>query len=97
PTAVSKTIKFYFGFTAITLLNAATNIDRWVFLGQVIRVGATSQKISGIFSTAFATPFVGTATETLSNSIAIKFTGESTTTDYIQQHFLKIKYDRYGV
>lgn len=92
---VTKKIKLYFGSTAISLLNASTNAVSWHFRGKIIRTGASTQNIMGVFSIPGTFLHIsGTASETLANNVTIKFTGESTTTDYIQQNLMQIKLEK---
>jgi hypothetical protein len=92
----TKTLKFYFGGTAVTLYAAAQNGGSWHFFVYVIRTGAATQKIVGLYSGVSAAGVVvnttvsTTAAETLSGAITVKTTGTSGTaaSDILQEVFI---------
>lgn len=94
--ANTKTLKFYFGATSVTLYTGAQNGGSWNFYAYVIRTGAATQKIVGLYSgvaaagTVVNTTVSTTAAETLSGAITVKTTGQSGTagSDVLQEVFI---------
>jgi len=77
-----KTVKVYFGATAVSSLGTAMNGGGWAVTATVIRVGATTQ-ISGslglgVNGTSISSQSTAPA-ETLANAITIKMTGQNGT------------------
>jgi hypothetical protein len=92
--ANSKTIKLYFGSSSVsyTGVTSAGGVIECRF--QIIRTGATTQKITYTFIPTNGTILtaVSTAGETLSGAITLKFTGDATATDDIVQKSMALKY-----
>jgi hypothetical protein len=95
--ANNKTLKLYFGSTAIYDSGALSiNGASWVLRATVIRTGASSQKcIVSVVSddaTLVDSASYNTASESLSGSVTIKCTGEATSNDDVVQEGLTVKW-----
>jgi hypothetical protein len=80
--ANSKTVKLYFGSTAVVTRTSTLNNGSWVVTGLVARTGATTQIEVGsnVFSADLALiPSTASPAETLSGAVTIKVTGTSAT------------------
>jgi hypothetical protein len=85
-----KTIKFKWGGTVLTPFNATTaSIGDWWISAVIVRLGATSQHVIQSGGGNGGASGVGgdfaTAAETLSGSVTLKLTGQSTASSYITQ------------
>ena len=91
----SKTVKLYFGSTALVSSGAlAINAKDWYVTGLVVRTSATAQEAIGLYRNETPTtvgPDRTTPGETLSGAVTIKCTGESTDTDDIVQRGLIVE------
>jgi hypothetical protein len=78
-TANTKTIKFYFGATAVQLYGSTGSSAHFEVNISVVRTGAATQHYKGIsiVTGSVATNASTTAAETLSGDIVLSFTGES--------------------
>jgi hypothetical protein len=94
--ANSKQLKVYFGSTAVSPpLDTTTNAIDWSVTGEIIRTGATTQKMWVSFTSWDGTASVTfvdyvTPAETLSGAVTFKLTGEGTSTDDIKQETLTV-------
>lgn len=92
----TKTVKFYFGGTPVTVYTGAQNGGTGHAEMWVTRVNNTSQKITGFMTavnaagTGTSASFSTTAAETMSGDILVKTTGTSATSsnDIIQNMFI---------
>lgn len=81
-TANNKTVKLYFGSTAVASSGAvAGNNVKWVARSMVIRTGAATQDALGEFyhGTSVVAPTNSSPTETLSGAVTAKCTGTNGT------------------
>ena len=75
--AGNKTIKFYFGSTAVTFNAAANDTNDWRFQGEIIATTNTAQRFTWVgFNGTTITQGYDTASETLTSGVTIKLTGE---------------------
>lgn len=92
----TKTVKFYFGATAVTVYTGTQNGGTGHAEMWVTRTGNTTQKITGFMTavngagTSTGGSFSTTAAETLANDIIVKTTGQSGTasSDITQNMFI---------
>jgi len=93
--ANNKTIKLYFGATAVVTLGASAFTDEHaVIRATIIRTGAATQVAIGESinrSTAWAKGFYTAPTETLSGAITIKATGSATSDNDISQKLMLVR------
>lgn len=98
--SAQKDLKFYFGGTSVTINSGTSSVTQWVARIYINRVDATNQHVFGLFSLGPTLNtddgFITTATETLASDVAIKFTGESTTSNNVIQYSMKIKLESSG-
>jgi alkyl sulfatase BDS1-like metallo-beta-lactamase superfamily hydrolase len=91
----NKTIKLYFGATAVVTLGAgAFTAEDAVIRATIIRTGATAQVAIGDVvnkSTAWAKAFYTAPAETLANAITIKCTGSATSDNDVSQKLMLIR------
>jgi hypothetical protein len=98
--ANNKTIKFYFGATAISMpVNASTTGGGATLKGKIIRTGASTCRITYSFLTVsgdviHAGVEEGTSLD-FTSTIVIKSTGEATANDDIVQRSMQITYHAY--
>src|SRR3990172_4242167 len=93
--ANAKTIVFNFGATTVTInaVTAAPNAQNWRAVFEIVRTGATAQRLSG-FGTAGVIPegtYAATPAATLSAAVVIKVTGAATADNDIVQHGLLVE------
>lgn len=94
--ANTKTAKFFFGATSITLYSGAAADFRWAGVATIYRTGAATQYISIRMNLDDSSSFQGrayetTAAETLSGAVTIKLTGQSgssATDDVVQKSMM---------
>jgi hypothetical protein len=92
--ANTKTLKFYFGASSVTLRAAADNNLVWKVEVIVIKTGSSTQDVEAEIRTTAGTPVVlltataVTATDTA--AITVKFTGQSSaaSSDIIESYFI---------
>lgn len=91
----TKTIKFYFGSTSVTLnpVTAAPNAQVWRAQALIARTGATAQEMiltaqAGVVNEVASRT---TPAETMSGAIVVKCTGEATSNDDISQKGLLVE------
>lgn len=92
----TKTMKFYFGATSVTVYTGTQNGGTGHAEMWVTRTGNTTQKITGFMSainaagTGTTASFSTTAAETMANDIVVKTTGQSGTasSDITQNMFI---------
>ena len=93
--ANNKTIKLYYGGTAVATFGAgAFTAENVVIRAAIIRTGAATQIAfadSVNQSTAWARAFYTAPTETLSGAITIKATGSATSDDDISQKLMMVR------
>jgi hypothetical protein len=99
----AKTVKCYFGSTVLANSGALTvNGGAWRMEADVIRTGASAQvansalHLSGASTTYPSVVTATTPSETLSNSLVIKCTGEATDDDDIKQTGLIVEFGQAG-
>ena len=97
--ANTKTVKFKFGATSITIFTnqSTSNAFEWFASLLVTRTGAAAQTIDGwllIYNAAtgsragtrpLTTGTINTAAETLSGDVIVRLTGEATATNDVTQ------------
>lgn len=93
----TKTLKLYFGATAIITVTLATGLSgSWVLDAEVVRTGATTQK--AITTSIYNSSGLGSVhhmelaspAETLSSSVVVKCTGEGTDDNDIVQEGITV-------
>lgn len=95
-TAAAKTLKLYFGATAVvTTALTANQVGSWRVVCEVIRTGAATQDAIAQLIQGGATTLVDaeftTPTETLTGAVVIKCTGTATNNDDIVQEGLVVE------
>src|SRR3990167_325937 len=91
----AKTIKFKWGSTSLTLVDASAQSanTNWMLTATITRTGATAQIVAiDLRGQSGGTTFVSTASETLSGAVTLTMTGEATSTNDIQRHTALIEY-----
>lgn len=74
--ANTKTVRLYFGSTAVATTSVTSSFSQWTLDGRVIRVGAASEL--SFFNILTGPSVQNTAAETLANPVLIKLTGQNT-------------------
>lgn len=96
--ANSKTLKFYFGSTAILTASLPTSVAAsWVLEAEIIRTGAATQEANAtlIVGNGASYPVVAQAnpTQTLTSATTIKCTGEATANNDIIQESMRVRFE----
>lgn len=96
--ANAKTLKMYFGTTAVLSFSLTANqVNAWRASGIVMRTGAATQisdatLLQGGTATALAVALDAGPTATLSGAVTIKCTGAATTTNDIVQEGMIVEF-----
>jgi hypothetical protein len=89
----NKTIKFYFGSTAITFHAAANDTNDWRFEADIVYSATSEQKISWVgYNGVTITQGHDTAAEDMTGAVVMKITGECAhASDVIRQYIWDIE------
>lgn len=94
-----KVLKLYWGSTALATITGNDNGTKWNFDARIVRIGATSQRGSGRYTsdntTFSSTGFAGAFTENLTtDNVIIKLTGTATDNNDIVQRGMIVTFER---